>query len=169
CADIGAVLDRFRAEVLAPLPGGNDDVDRAGGGEDAERVEAAIDERAEVALVEVIGGDGVDAGLLEFLGREGDLHPINLATIVLAADVIVEAEDGGTLVARVVAADALEEAGTVVDGVGQHVDLRVCEVDEPSVHPDLLDFFERHWGASWFGGLLLWTGTFEPELRMAGV
>jgi hypothetical protein len=34
--------------------------------------------------------------------------------------VIVEAEDGRTLVARVVTADAFEEAGTVVEGVREN-------------------------------------------------
>ena len=33
-----------------------------------------------------------------------------------------------------------------MDGVGQHVDFRVGEIDELPIHPDLFDFLERHWG-----------------------
>ena len=57
-----------------------------------------------------------------------------------------EAEDRRTLVLGVVAADSLKKARTVMDGVGQHVDFRVGEIDELPIHPDLFDFLERHWG-----------------------
>ena len=51
--------------------------------------------------------------------------------------VIGEAEDGRPL-RRVVAADALEDAGAVVEPMRADVDLGVVPVDEPAVHPDLL-------------------------------
>ena len=49
----------------------------------------------------------------------------------------VSAEDRRAL-RRVVAADALEDAGAVVEAVRAHVDARVVPVDELAVHPDLL-------------------------------
>ena len=48
-----------------------------------------------------------------------------------------EPEDGRPL-RRVVAADALEHAGAVVEAVRADVDARVVPVDELAVHPDLL-------------------------------
>src|SRR5205823_4105192 len=107
---------------------------------------AAIDDGAEVALVEIVRRHRVEAGALELIDGERNLHPINLGAVEEAAGVIIEPENGRALVGGVVAADAFEETGAVVNGVGQHVNLRVREVNEPSVHPDLFDFFERHAG-----------------------
>ena len=91
-----------------------------------------------------------------------------MAAVVQAADVIVEPEDGRALVARVVAADAFEEAGAVVEGVREDVNLRVGEVDEAPVHPDFFDFFERH--RSLLIGGQRWTGNSgAPGLKVAGV
>ena len=44
---------------------------------------------------------------------------------------------------RVVAADAFEDAGAVVEAVHAHVDARVVPVDELAVHPDLLGGLHR--------------------------
>jgi hypothetical protein len=49
---------------------------------------------------------------------------------------ILVAEDRGTLGLGVVAADALEDAGAVVQAVREHVDLRVLPRDELAVHPN---------------------------------
>ena len=92
------------------MPRADDDVDRAGSGKNAERVEAAVDDRPEVAVIEMIRGDDVDAGLLEFVRSVRNVHPVNAAAVIQPADVIVEPEDRRPLVARVVAADTFEEA-----------------------------------------------------------
>src|SRR6266851_522003 len=80
-------------------------------------------------------------------------HAVDSATVVEAAGVGIEPEEGRPLILRVVAADTLKETRAVMEGVGQDVDFGVAEIDEPPVHPDLLDFFERHRRASWIGAL----------------
>src|SRR4029077_12003462 len=116
------MLERFRSEILAPLPGADHDVDRALRRVDAEGVVAAIDDRAQVAVLKFIRGDDVGACLLELLGRNGDVHPIDAAAVVESPDVVAEAENRRALILGVVAANALEEAGTVVDDVSEGVD-----------------------------------------------
>src|SRR5262249_47345431 len=60
-----------------------------------------------------------------------------------ALDVLVQAE-GGRSVPRLVDARTLEHRRAVVEDVGEGVDLRVGEIHQPPVHPDLLDIFVRH-------------------------
>ena len=66
-----------------------------------------------------------------------------LARALEALHVLGEAEDRGT-VGGLVAADALEDAGAVVEGVRQDVYLRLVPVDELAVHPDLVHGRQRH-------------------------
>ena len=104
------MLEGLRTEVFAPLPGADDDVDRALRWIDSERIEAAVDDRAQIAILKLIRSDGVHTRLFELLGRNGNVHPINLATVVEAPRVIVEAENRRSLIFRVVAADTFEES-----------------------------------------------------------
>ena len=89
-------------------------------------------------------GDDLDAGAFKRVHGDRNLHAIDAAAVEETPAVRVEPEDRRPLVLGVVTANPLEESGTVVDGVGHDVDLRVCEIHQPSVHPDLFDFFERH-------------------------
>jgi hypothetical protein len=50
---------------------------------------------------------------------------------------IAVAEDRGAAVG-LICPDALEDAGAVVESVGQHVDVGVVPADELAVHPDPL-------------------------------
>ena len=60
-----------------------------------------------------------------------------LGRVVQALEVVGQPEDRGALVG-LVAADALEDTGAVVEPVRADVDRRVGPVDELTVHPDLL-------------------------------
>ena len=60
---------------------------------------------------------------------------------------LLEAEDGRAL-GRLVAADALEDAGAVVQRVGEDVDLGLGPGHELAVHPDLVDLGDRHGSSS---------------------
>ena len=51
---------------------------------------------------------------------------------------VAEAKHRGASVRRAVAADALEDAEPVVEGVGEDVDVRVGPVHERAVQPDRL-------------------------------
>ena len=98
--------------------------------------------------IEIVAGDRIDARLMDLVERERDLHPIYLAGVEQAAGVVIEPEDRRPVVFRDVAADTLEETGAVVQRVREDVNLRVREVDELAVHPDLLHFIERHEASS---------------------
>src|SRR5438445_8450764 len=104
------MLERFRTEVLAPFPGGDDDIDRSLRRINAESTEAAIDDRPQVALFEFIRGNDVDARFFELLWRDRNGNAIDPAAVVEAAGVFAEAEDRRALIFRVVAADAFKEA-----------------------------------------------------------
>jgi hypothetical protein len=108
-------------------------------------MEAAVDERPEIAVLEFIGLDDVDAGLPEFIEGIRDLHAVDLRAVVQPAAMFIQPENRRAS-PGLIAAHAFEDPRAIVDCVREHVDFRVGEIDEPPVHPDLLDFFERHSG-----------------------
>ena len=66
---------------------------------------------------------------------ERDRHVVELGRLEEAVEVVGVAEDRRADLG-VVAADALEDAGAVVQAVREYVDLRVLPGDELAVHPD---------------------------------
>jgi hypothetical protein len=82
--------------------------------------------------------DEFECRLGQFLGLVGDVDVVGPGGVVEALQVFLPPEDSRT-VGRLVTADALEDAGAVVEPVGQDVDVRVVEVDELAVHPDRVD------------------------------
>jgi len=79
----------------------------------------------------------------ELGGRVRHFHPVDLAGVVEPLDVLVEAKSRRAAL-RLVEAGALEHPGPVVKDVRERVNLRVCEVHEPAVHPDFLDVLVGH-------------------------
>jgi hypothetical protein len=75
--------------------------------------------------------------LSELLLRVGQLHVVELRRVLEAVQVVLVAEDRRAL-RRLVGADALEDARSVVKGVREYVYLRVLPGDELSVQPDLV-------------------------------
>jgi hypothetical protein len=71
----------------------------------------------------------------QLLAVERDRHVVQLRRLEQAVHVGLVAEDGGPDLG-VVAADALEDAGAVVQAVREYVDLRVLPGDELPVQPD---------------------------------
>ena len=123
------------AEVGAPLPDGDRDVDRRVEREQAHRPVAAVDERADVAGAQAVAADELERGLAQLLAVERDRHVVQLGRLEQAVDVVVVAEDRRADLG-VVAAHALEDARAVVQAVREYVDLRVLPGDELPVHPD---------------------------------
>jgi hypothetical protein len=99
---------------------------------------ATHDHGADVALLELVHGDELDRRAHELLDRVRARHAHHLCAAHQTLHVLGQAKDGGT-VGGLVAADALEDAGTVVQGVREHMDLRRVPIDERPVHPDLVD------------------------------
>ena len=79
--------------------------------------------------------DELERRLAQLLAVERDRHVVELGRLEQAVDVVGVAEDRRADLG-VVAADALEDAGAVVQAVREHVDLRVLPGDELPVHPD---------------------------------
>ena len=135
-----ALLLALLAEVRAPRPHGDHDLDRG-----VERVQphlavAAERERPDVALAQLVGGDQLVRGRAQLLKAVGDRHVVQLGRLEQPLKVIVVTEDGRAL-RRVVRPLALEHAGSVVQSVSQYVYLRVLPGDELSVVPDEVRLF----------------------------
>ena len=142
------LLQRILAEVGAPRPHRDRDVDGR-----LQRVHADLAvpterERPDVARLQVVRADDLLRGVLHGLGREGDVQVVELRAAVQALEVLVQVPDGGAAYG-LVSPDAFEDAAAVVQRVAEHVDLRVAPVHQLAVHPDLLDLGDRHRRTSW--------------------
>ena len=78
--------------------------------------------------------------LADLLGRVGQLEVVELGRLREPLEVLAVAEDRRAALG-LVAADALEDAGAVVEPVAQNVDLGVFPSHELAVHPDPLGLF----------------------------
>ena len=130
-----AVALALLAEVGAPLPAGDRDVDRR-----LERVQphlpvAAVDDRTDVAGAQAVARDQLERRSAQLLGAVGHRHVVELGRAQQPVDVLGVAEHRRPELG-VVAAHAVEDAGAVVQAVREHVDLGVLPRDEVSVHPD---------------------------------
>jgi hypothetical protein len=134
--DVHAFFDRVLAEVGAPVPHHDGGVDGVVDRVDAERLVPAIDERADIAGLHLVGADRFEHRLHPAVQIEGILHPVNLGRVLQAQHMGIETEAGRALRCRV-APRALEHAAPVVDDVRRDVNRRVLPVHERAVHPDL--------------------------------
>ena len=135
--DLGAdaVLLARLAQVGRPFPDGDRDVDLGVEREQAHRAVAAEGDRADVALAHPVAGDRLQLRGGDLLAREGDRHVVELGRLEQAVGVLGVAEDRRPDLG-VVTADALEDAGAVVQAVRQYVNLGLIPGDELPVHPD---------------------------------
>ena len=129
-------------EIRAPREADDHDVDRVSHGRHAELAVAVERKRPEVAGRDPVDRDDLARCDAELLDRVREIHVEDPRRVLESHEMLVEAEDRRPLL-RVVAADALEYAGAVVEPVRRDVDLRVRPVDELSVHPDLLGRLHR--------------------------
>ena len=93
-------------------------------------------ERADVALAELVAPDGVEAGLVDRRRRKRNRHLEDVRRREEPAGVLVQAEDGGAAVLRLVAADPLERTEPVVQRVREDVDVGLVPRDERAIEPD---------------------------------
>src|SRR4029078_9520780 len=89
------------------------------------------------ALAQPVDTDRLEARGAKLLDRVRKLHVDELGRGAETLDVLLEAEDSGAALG-VVAADALEDSGAVVQAVGADVNPGIRPVHELAVHPDLL-------------------------------
>ena len=129
-------------EVRAPWEGENRHLDVVAACVDAELAVAVERDRPEVGLLEPVDGKRLVAGGPELLDRVRQIHVEELRGGLETPEVIAQPEDGGAPLGCV-AADALEDAGAVVETVARDVDSSVRPVHELAVHPDLLGLLHR--------------------------
>jgi len=133
--DTNAALHAFFAEVGAPGPGGNHEVDRVAFGADAELFVANPGQGAQVAGLQLVVAHDGALRFVDLLLREGDGHAQDFGAVEQALGVLLQAEDGGAFVGFV-GAHAFEGAAAVVQRVAEHVDFGVAPVHHLAVHPD---------------------------------
>ena len=131
------VLLAVLAEVGAPRPDGDDHLDRGALRVEAHLAVAAERERADVAGAQPVAADQLVGRGPQLLGGVGKLEVVEPGRLLEPVEVLAVAEDGRPALG-LVAADALEDAGPVVEPVAEHVDLGVLPAHELPVVPDQL-------------------------------
>jgi hypothetical protein len=139
-----ALLKTFVAEVCAPLPGDDRETRGVVACCEAHRAVAHEHERPEVALLEAVDADGLEACLDQLVDGplfDGDRHDV--CRHEQAADVLAKPKNGAPAVILRVAANALERAQSVMKRMGEDVDVRLVPIHELSVEPDLLHLVDH--------------------------
>jgi len=144
---------RAKELILARMPFPRDDggAHRVVRRVDAHRALAHVDHGAQVPLDHAVGAQGLGAHAHDLLARELRLEQAHLAGVEQAVDVLAQAEHVRVAVGPLVGADAFEGGQSVVQRVGEDVDLGVVPVDELSVEPDLLDLVDHEGAPPWSG------------------
>lgn len=151
------------AKVVGPLPGGSDELgsgvgsgsevgshvdagdgegDRHMDGVQADFLSAEEDAGLDIVDCRSVGPDGVldrleDVLLGVGLAVEDEVESHHLASVDKPPDVVLEPEHGRPL-GSLIDPDSLEDAGAVIERMGENVDLGVLPVDKLSVEPNLL-------------------------------
>ena len=140
--DLGAdaVLLALLAEVGAPGPDGDHHLDRRALRVEAHLAVAAEGERADVAAAQPVAADQLVGRLADLLGRVGQREVVELGRLGEPVQVLPVPEDRRAALG-LVAADALEDPGAVVEAVGEHVRRCLLPGEEFAVLPDQLGLF----------------------------
>ena len=141
-AHVHALHERFLAEVLAPFPARDVNVDGVLEPVDPDFPVTAQRDGAEIARIHLVQPHQFLHRLGQLGRREADVvHAVNLGGIQHAPDVLVQTEDGRSG-GRGVAPDTFEYRGAVVHHVREDVDRGFFPRDEAPVMPNL--FGRRH-------------------------
>ena len=114
--------------------GACDDDDAGSGaleGVQTEGADTAGDDQADVTVLEVVCGDGVEGGFFHFLDGNGDFHADGAGGLIKALQVGCEAED-----AAMIDADAFEDSVSIEQAVIEHGDFGVFFVEQLAVDVD---------------------------------
>ena len=136
--DADALFQGFGAQVRAPGPDSDDGLDGVVAGVNAHFAVAHKGERTDVALGQLVGGEGFNAGFGQLVGAVGQLHAQDLGGIEHALAVVLQAEDRGGAVDTGISPDAFENGTAVVQGVGEHMNLGLIPGNHFPVKPDEL-------------------------------
>ena len=120
--DADAALQALFAQVGAPGPGRDHQVDGVALGADAQLLGADPGQRPDVAAFQLVGAHHLLLRLDHLLEAVRDLHAQDLRAVEQPLGVLAQAEDRRAA-HGVVGAHAFEGAAAIVQRVGQHVDL----------------------------------------------
>src|SRR6266516_3071770 len=109
-----ALRQALFAEVGAPGPAHDHNVDRISDRRDTELAVAEEGDRAEIALRQAVDGNQLMRSRAQVVDREGQRHPEQLRRVLESLQVVGQPEDGGA-VRRLVGPDSLEHARAVVE------------------------------------------------------
>ena len=123
-------------EVSAPVPGDDERLDGDAHWIESHLLTRPYRDRPEIARPQVVSRHGFHRCLHELIDRPPHGHPIDPARVVEASHVLPQAENR-TTGRRLVTANPLEHARSVVDDMTHHVNRGVPPVHELAVTPDL--------------------------------
>ena len=116
---------------------------RRGLGRDAHHLRAAPGDRAHIGIDKALALQGLAAGGVDLGDRVGDFHVEHFGRIEQPLGVLGELED-----LAAIGALALEDAGAIMQAMGQDMHLGVLPGDEFAVEPDhafaLIKWNDRH-------------------------
>ena len=130
-----AFFQAIFAQVGAPRPGGDDHLHIVFFRRHAQLARAIKRHRAEVAGFQAVGLHHVQVGGVDFFFAERQAHAQDMGRAEQAVGVILQTENRRAL-RRFVGAHTLEHAHAVVQGVGQHMGVRLAPGHEFAVKPD---------------------------------
>ncbi len=122
----------LRIEIARPLPAGDRDMDVAVLRGDRHLFAPPKDHGADIAVDDALHRRGLDAGLVDDILGEGDVHAEDFRGREQALGMFLKLVD-----AAVVDALALEHAGAVMQAVGQDMGLGVAPFDHMAVVPEV--------------------------------
>ena len=135
-----AVFQRVGAQVGVPGPHGDDDVHGRPGRVYPHDAVAAVYQWADIAGRKPVGTDDLQRGVHQLVDAVGQLDLGNLAAAMQPFHMVAQAEHVGfVLVGHLVAANALEHAGAVVQRMRQHMGRRLRPRHQLAVLPDVID------------------------------
>ncbi|GBD06069.1 hypothetical protein HRbin20_01670 [bacterium HR20] len=142
-ADIHSTFCRILAQITPPLPGSNCHLNRTVERQDAHFAVAAEDKRTNVAGAKTVPPEQLERGMLKFLECVGKFDRVHLAGILQSPQMVLQPKHCNATLCRI-STNPLEPAGSVVQCVREHVDVRFFPWHKAAVHPDRARLWNWH-------------------------
>ena len=138
------LCERILAEVRTPWPAGDCNIHNTWQWVEAHFAVSVIGNRTHVATWQSGGTHCFTRGLNKLIDGVWNFHAKNFCALEKTLDVFGEAEHCRTF-GGFICANAFEDTGAVMQGVGENVNLGFVPIDEFAIHPDFRCWYEsRH-------------------------
>ena len=124
-----AICQRILPEVGTPTPSRDGQLNWVFTGVDPHRSMPNIDERPNIAGLQLIHPDGLQDGLCDLLLVEGHLHHADMGGVEQPIDMLLQPENRGAGL-PLVTTNPLEHGQSIMERMGHHVDVRIRPIDE---------------------------------------